>query len=98
MGNLLALLPQKNLGLAIAGAMIVVLVETLAQKFLGINIAAEIAPLVSTPGQPPVPVSEVLMAEASAVGYLIAHIGDIIDRKNKATAATPQDTGGAANG
>lgn len=96
MGNLLALLPQKNLGLAVVCAMIVVVVETLAQKFLGVNLAAEIADLVSTPGQPPVPVSEVLMAEASAVVYVIAHIGDIIDRKNKANA--PQNNSGAANG
>lgn len=80
MGALLAALPpQKNLAYAVAGAFLVVLIETLAKKYIGVSIAQEIAGLLSTPAAP-VTSGTVLATEASSVAYVIAHGSDIIDQ------------------
>lgn len=87
MGFLAALTPEKNLALAIIGAFIVVCVELIFRNLFGINMAVEISQLLSTEADPVTP-QTVLVGEASGIGYLIAHICDIIDKRNGVATTT----------
>ena len=76
------LIPAKNLNWGVVGAIVTVLIFTISKHVLGLDIAASVANLLSTPTDPVSPQS-VLLECTGAIGYLISHGVDVWDNFKK---------------